>query len=181
MIAFREGFGVTYDDRITGEAEGFAMAATVERDDWICEPWKEHDGHGPVTAWTSRDKLPGELVLIADQGSRRFYDFAEACRIALRDGWGAKGDEGMTPRQKAAHAARADHERLRAWCEDRWCWVCVRVTASRAGVELGSAALGGIESDAGDYLTEVANELAAEAIADAEATRARLCCERQAA
>lgn len=55
-------------------------------------PWKEFDGHGPVrTATVSRlsgrtDKAPGERVL--NPGGDLLYDFAEACRIARRDGWG---------------------------------------------------------------------------------------------
>lgn len=57
-------------------------------------PWIEHDGHGIVSDWTSRDKKPGELVLACDgrgrarNGVRRFYDFAETVKIARRDGWG---------------------------------------------------------------------------------------------
>lgn len=108
--------------------------------------------------------------------SRRFYDFAEACRIALRDGWNAApyDVQGETPRQRAAKAARADFERLRAWCNDDWQWCGVIVTASREGIDLGRASLWGIESDAGAYLVEVANELAGEAIAEATAMLGRL-------
>lgn len=66
------------------------------------------DGHGPVTAWTTRSKHPGELVINKDRGRARYYDFAEACRIARRDGWDAEpynaGTE--TKRQQAAKAAR---------------------------------------------------------------------------
>lgn len=51
-------------------------------------PWEEHDGHGPVSEWESRAKLPGEIIINQDGESRRFYDFAAACQIARRDGWG---------------------------------------------------------------------------------------------
>ena len=93
-------------------------------------PWENADGHGPVTAWERRDKRPGELVLNSDRGAKRFYDFAGACRIALREGWDAapynEGDE--TKRQQAAKAARADYEYLREWCNDEWRYVGVIVT-----------------------------------------------------
>jgi hypothetical protein len=57
-----------------------------------------------------------------------------------------------------------------------WEYVHFIVTAWRAGVELASASLSGIESDAGeDYFTEVACELASEAVAEAVATMGRLC------
>jgi hypothetical protein len=75
----------------------------------------------------------------------------------------------MTPRRYAACAARADYERLRAWCNDDWYYCGVIVTASRNGIEIGNASLWGIESDAGDYLLKVANDLAPQAIAEARA------------
>jgi hypothetical protein len=202
-------------------AHGFTLIARIEPDYNHDAPWEECDGHGPVSDWTTRDKEPGELVLSEDRYSRRYYDFAEACRIARCDGWGApfygqtieRGVNGlrrlrsewftedhhvhfsdwtdeidhsdyaaardamratMTARQYAAAAARADYERLRAWCNDEWSYVGVIVTASRNDVELGSASVWGIESDAGDYLLETANELAADAIAEARETIAAL-------
>lgn len=161
------------DDEVT--RDGFTLRARIEHDGDTGAPWEEHDGHGPVSDWRRRDyagrydKRPGELLLCDDGRNARFYDFAEACRIAHRDGWNAKPYDvpGETPRQRAAKAARADFERLRAWCNDGWNWCGVVVTASRAGVELGTASLWGIESDAGAYLVEVANELADEALAEA--------------
>ena len=192
-------------------------------DDDNTPPWERSDGHGPVTAWTSRAKEPGELVLSKDRGSYRLYDFAEACKIARRDGWqpapyrldierGANGlmranaqwyigrtlhnhtspwcDDisacysaayaaqaaTMSPRALAAKAAYADFERLRQWCDDQWSYVGVVVTATHTdtGVKLGNASLWGIESDAGAYLAETANDLASEALEQAAETRAAL-------
>ena len=134
------------------------------------EPWNECDGHGPVSDWTSRDERPGELVLNSDRGSKRFYDYAEACRIALRDGWNTApyGVPGGTKRQRAARAAMADFERLRDWCSDRWHWCgVVVVLLDDEGEKLDRASLWGIESDAGQYLDEVAAELADELAASA--------------
>lgn len=168
------------DDTI--ERDGFTLRARIEYDSDTGAPWEEHDGHGPVSDWEARDKLPGELILCGPSygmgrlAARRFYDFAEACRIARRDGWNAAPYqvEGETPRQRAARAALADFEHLRGWCNDSWNWCGVVVTAERAGVELGRASLWGIESNAGAYLVEVANELAAEAVAEAAAKVAEI-------
>lgn len=160
----------------TVEIDGFTLTAELIPDDSAGAPWDGEDGHGPVTGWERRDKLPGELILNDDRNAKRFYNFAEACKIARRDGWNAKPYDvpGETPRQRAAKAARADYERLRAWCSDQWSYVAVVVTASCEGVKLGSASLWGIESDAGEYLVEVANELIDEALDDARAMVSRI-------
>lgn len=106
------------------------FSVSFEHDHDHGAPWDNEEGHGPVTGWVTRDKLPGELVLNSNRNSKRFYDFAEACRIALRDGWDAapyhEGSE--TKRQQAAKAARADYEIMRAWCNDQWRYVGVVVT-----------------------------------------------------
>lgn len=78
-------------DGDTFEHRGYTFRLTVERDDYMSEPWKEHDGHGPVSEWTRREKRPGERLLVSDgrdYGSKRYYDVQEATRIARRDGWG---------------------------------------------------------------------------------------------
>lgn len=105
------------------------FSVEFEQDPDSGAPW-DNDGHGPVTGWETRDKLPGELVLNSDRGSKRFYDFAEACRIARRDGWDAApfNDGSETKRQQAAKAARADFEYLRQWCDNQWEYVGVIVT-----------------------------------------------------
>lgn len=132
-------------------------------DDTMGAPWEEHDGHGEVSGWTTRDKLPGELVLNTDGRSRRYYDYAGACRLARADRWDTPPYGTGTPGQRAARAARADFERLRDWCLDRWHWCgVVVVLLDRDGGEIDRASLWGIESDAGAYLEEVAAELAAE-------------------
>lgn len=154
-----------------------AVVAIV-RDDDMSAPWEER-GDGLVSDWTRRDKMPGELVLASDRGFKRFYDFAEACRIALREGWNAEPYyiPGETKRQRAAKAARADFERSRRWCNDDWHWVGVCLfELPRDGVErhaqyiadaapfgiLNHAALWGIESDSPAYHAEVARDLISE-------------------
>jgi hypothetical protein len=135
---------------------GYSFKVTHARDEFMGEPWKEHDGHGEVSEWTSRDKAPGERVLIEDRGrSRRYYDVAGAVRTARRDQWGAVccascGQEAggigtpaygtvhaiepadhpfvREPRgATAARAVEADFKYLRGWCLDEWSWTCVDV------------------------------------------------------
>lgn len=77
------------EDFETIRVGGHAFAFKTEPDDSTGAPWEEHDGHGPVTGWERRNKAPGELILNEDRhGRKRFYDFAAACKIARRDGWG---------------------------------------------------------------------------------------------
>lgn len=152
----------------TIERGGFTITARVERDDDTTPPWEREDGHGEVSEWTSRDKKPGELVLSTDRNSRRYYDFAGAVKIAMHDGRSiANPPEGATKRQIAALAAHKYFERLRDWCNDDWGYVGVVVTVSAKGIELVTASLWGIESDACEYLVEVANELIPEAMEEA--------------
>lgn len=206
-------------DGDTFEHDGNTFKVTFPRDDYHGAPWDEEGGHGPVSeaprgrnyhGYTS--KAPGEMLL----GDGWIYDFAEACRIARRDGWGpafyqqivetsANGlrrinahwyigrelhaftsywSDDLNPcyadardamrasypsaRAYAAAAAMADFDRLRRWCAGHWCYVGVVVElCDDEGETVGgySASLWGIESDAGDYLEEVARELADEVIA----------------
>jgi hypothetical protein len=177
MEIFTQSFGSYTCDGDTIEAthNGFRFVATVHRDSDMGAPWDEHDGYGPISDWTRRDKLPGELILGADGALHRFYDFAEACRIALKDGWSSKPYDisGETKRQKAARAARHDFDMLRAWCNDDWayCGIAVQVFGPDDEELTGEYdfALWGVEmnypgSD-NSYLMEVVNDLASEAIA----------------
>lgn len=135
-------------------------------------PWEEHDGHGIVSDWTTRAKLPGERVLVSDRNSKRYYDVQGTMVIALRDGWGPM-IEGKTRRESAALAVDRDYENLRAWCNDEWHWIGIRavaqVTLDTNGViqHLSSGGLWGIESDSDKaYFAEVA----AEELADLKST-----------
>ncbi len=144
---------------------GYSVRVHVDYDPDMGPPWEEHDGHGPVSEWTSRDKAPGELLLCADRSQKRYYDFSAAVALARKDGWGAKGDEGLTGGAKAAHAARADYEFLRRWANDQWHWIVVGVEVSRAGAVIACDYCGGIEDD-GDYWREFAAEQANAIIAN---------------
>ena len=143
---------------------GRAYAAKLEHDDCHGAPWGEEDGHGEVSDWTRRDKAPGEMVLSEDRGSKRFYDYAGACAKALVEGWDAPPYKTGTRREQAARAALADYNCLRRWCDGQWSYVGVIVApvcdCCDEIQERAAVSLWGIESDAGDYLAEVARDLA---------------------
>jgi len=159
--------GETIKAEYAGKA--FTFRVSFEEDTDSGEPWKECDGHGPVSDWVSRDKFPGEFVLNGGRhGSKRFYDYAEACRIARRDGWDAKpyNDGSQTKRQQAAKAALSDFNYLRGWCVGDWQYVGVVVTLlDDNGEETSvSGSLWGVE-DQNDYHHTAALELAGELLA----------------
>ena len=136
-------------------AQGYSVRVRVDYDEDIGPPWKWSDGHGPVSDWRSKEsKAPGERILSEDRGSARFYDFAEAVKLARKDGWGG---EGATAGERAAHAAERDFEYLRGWCTDQWHYIVVGVEVSRNGAVLETDYCGGIE-DLNDYWREHAAE-----------------------
>lgn len=158
------------------EHAGLRFRARLEPDHTGQTPW-EDDGHGPVSDWTTRDKRPGEMVLNREGRCARYYDFAAAVAIAKRDGWNAEPYWRIETRgQRAAKAALADFKRIRDWCNDKWQYVGVVV--ERIGGAFGDycgpddGSLWGIESDSGDYMTEVALDLADEIAAPILKTRA---------
>lgn len=158
--------------------EGRTFAVTVEYDDTVRSPWLEEDGHGPVSGWVCRSKQPGERVLASTGTSHLYYDFAAAIRIARTDGWDAPPFGEGTRRQRAARAVEADFQRLKGWCEDRWHYVGVVVTERCPccnDFTGPSSSLWGIESDAGEYLDEVANILIDEIIASNPKEKAHAC------
>lgn len=144
-------------------------------DDGHGAPWQEHDGHGVVSDFLSRDKKPGEVVIFTSRGRKRFYDVQATIAIAKRDGWGLSPvaifqhakrlGRTPTPAEVITEAVRLDMEHMRAWCNDQWHWCGIVVTPlTEDGDELRSKSesLWGIESNAGDYLDEVAMELIAQ-------------------
>ena len=148
------------------EHNGATYRAELHHDETMGAPWEEHDGHGIVSDWTTRDKAPGELILASDgRGRFRYYDFAGSCARARAEGWDSKpyntGQE--SKRAQAAKAARADYEHLRRWFDDEWSWVGVVVmplcTCCNSPDDSRAESLWSIESEGG-YAREVALELA---------------------
>lgn len=118
----------------------------------------DDDGHGPVSDWTRRAKMPGELILCEDRGSFRYYDYSEAVKIARRDVWDTAPYGQGTKGERAARAARADYNYLRQWFTDCCHYIGVIVEDEETGDQ---ESLWGVE-DLNDYPDEVAHELAAE-------------------
>ncbi len=148
--------------------DGFYAVVHLPYDQHYGAPWKECDGHGPVSEWTTRDKRPGEWELSSDRWSKRYYDFAEAVKIAKRDGWGLSSEGlaelaaklGRTPTkgQIAVAAVERDYEMLRGWCNDEWHWIGVCVDIYDAeGEEAYSDSVWGV-ADLDDYWKTLALE-----------------------
>jgi hypothetical protein len=120
-------------ESITCEVDGFKLTARIYTDDNSSPPWERHCGHGPVSDWTSRNKRPGERILNTYHNSHRFYDFAEAVKIARADRWGVEAGkrDGETDGAYAARAVEHDLAVLKAWYNDEWYYVGVAVTVSK--------------------------------------------------
>ncbi len=160
------------------EVEGVRFRVAFERDDDMGPPWKEHDGHGPVSDWRSKgpysnyySKSPGERLLCADDRDRsaRFYDWQAAIKQAQSEGWGLNDDAlhdlahklGREPTMRECNeeAVRRDFEYLRAWCNDEWEWKCIGVhRLDENGNDADSDYLGGCSGD-DQYLSDTAWEM----------------------
>ena len=64
----------------TFEHRGRTFTMAIEHDAGLGEPWKEHDGHGIVSEWTTRSPEEGE------REAEREHDPADQheCRLRLR-------------------------------------------------------------------------------------------------
>jgi hypothetical protein len=60
---------------------------------------------------------------------------------------------------------------MEQFCRGNWTMIGIIATARVGGMECGEASLWGIESDSGDYIDEMAVELAREAVHEADARR----------
>lgn len=174
---FDDTFNGFHGETISATIKGFKITARLEHDPDAGTPWENCDGHGPVTGWTHRTKRPSERILCEDHDARRYYDIAEAVKIAGRDGWDAPPYGGTDIGKRVVRAVEADFQRLRAWCNDEWYYVAVVLSVSRNGITLDkhAASLCGIESDSGEHLTDTANELVDEALAVGRAKLKALC------
>ena len=157
---------------------GREFIASLYADDTGGTPWEHSDGHGPVRHDTARSKRAGERVMgdVDRGGCAWLYDVQAAIALAHKDGWGVGDDEiaaltkkhGRNPTKGeiAARAVEKDFEFLSGWCNDDWHYCGVAVRAIDAdGMVYGDEfenALWGIESNAGEYLKEVAAQLAGE-------------------
>ena len=173
-------------DTFEFEHGGAWFRASIFADEHMGSPWEEHDGHGYVSDWRQRNYMgyvptdPGERVLYTDRhGAGLVYDWQSTMNVAKRDGWMSAKDAkafdsyaaacaAIGKGNVAARAVECDFNRMRRFCEGDWHWIGVEVCplCPECGepIEDQSASLWGIESDAGDYLEEVAVELAGECV-----------------
>lgn len=166
----------SYDERHPDRidlGDGYYAIVECPYDEDHGAPWDEIDGHGPVSDWTSRHKAPGEWVLCSDRHSKRYYDHAEAMRIAKRDGWGIADEEkaeieaclgrNMTKGEIAAASVQKDFDYLYGWCDNQWHWIGVSVQIYHDGLELFEDSRWGIE-DSTDCWKIVALDMIEEGI-----------------
>lgn len=172
-----------YDGSVV-QIDGIDFVVNIETDCFAGPPWEEEDGHGPVSNWVDRPKLPGEMILLFkfshnDGNSyrifsryRRYYDFQAAVKLARREGWNTAPGVFKTPGEQAAVSALADFRRLKRWCDDEWqyVYVTVRPLDEYGDILPMSASMGSVEYDPDDtsYIGCVAEELARQVISEHE-------------
>ena len=166
---------------------GVPFRVHFESDDHMGAPWDEECGHGPVrevsySYYSKPTKFAGERVMHQDGRTAWLYDWAGAMVQAREEGWGLGEDELVkltkqlgrtpTPGQVTERAVSLDFQRLCRWLSSDWTWVGVCVEELHAkdfseGIinpvcSRYENAIWGIESDAGEYLDQVAHEMAEE-------------------
>ena len=158
----------------TETRESGTMSFRIE---WVYDhdsdaPWDREDGHGPVSDWEHRSKRPGEMILNSNRGSHRFYDFAEAVKLARKDGWNTAPYDWPSKGAQAHAAALADFDYLRRFCNDQWhyCGIVVTLLDADGDPDSVDASLWGIESEGDDYHEEAIGELIAECLSQITAT-----------
>jgi len=138
----------------------------VAADDTGRLPWEDDCIFEDVVSdWTRNAKRPWQRTLSEDRGSRRHFDVRQYIKVAKA--------QGCTGAQAAEQLERS-FGYLRRFCADQWSYVGVIVKRVDAeGEELESDSLWGIESDATDYIAEVARDMAQDMAPEADKERAR--------
>ena len=169
-----------YDHR-TSEHRGYSIKVCFHTDDHHGPPWKEHDGHGPVSDWTNIEaKQPGERVLSKERGSYRFYNWQLAMVTARKDGWGlsdeskaalakrmGKAVTALRPGEITAEAVLKDFEYLQGWCNDEWHWAGYTTEITTPdGETFDGDSCWGYSSDDDDYMLSCALDSALVTIND---------------
>jgi hypothetical protein len=136
-------------ERYAGQEEEVFYKGHRIKVEWHCEetsitPWDYCDGYGIVSDWERRDKRPDEVIIASDRNYKRFFDIAAYVK-ELRNAGMSGGD--------ADNNARATCARMKAWCNDEWCYLWVSVKVPTADYD---ETCGMIESDyASDCLEEM--------------------------
>ena len=165
--------GNTYNGDSIELRAGLFATVYVDIDDSCEKPWEAEDCHGIIEERRANytgyiPTAPGERVIFKDRNYGYVYDEKGTLERARSEGWGLpeKDRQGLTQRQITAEAVRRDMDSMRAWLNDEWhyCVVTVRITDSE-GMEIADASLGGVSDQCAQYITETANEVLSEALA----------------
>lgn len=79
---------------------------------------------------------------------------------------------------KALECREQNFNHMERYCRGDWAMLDIVATARIGDMVCGGATLGGVESDSGDYIDEIAHELAHAAVMDAAAVRDAMICKR---
>ena len=157
---------------------GVRFRLLLNDDDIGRKPWDD-DEHALVSLRFKRDKRPYEIVLSTGRDHNLFFNMRRATIVAFVELWGLSQSDRLkaaawfrtkpdrlTRRQVAAYAAQAYFEFLRRWCRDEWRYIALVIERldDEGEAVATSSGLWGIESDAIDYIREVAREQADELI-----------------
>jgi len=157
------------NERAEWQQDGFDIVAKIRPDEDPDLSWLGTYTDSLPAGEAGRDYIDREKE--GDWTSREYRYFvpgnsyAEAVSSLVKMGYTPIGAKRMAKRY-----VHQDYQRCEDYNRGGWSMTYVSVTASREGVELGRASLGGIESDAGDYITDTALELVGEAVKEAETT-----------
>jgi hypothetical protein len=157
--------------------DGFKIVANVGLDDHGDLDWlgEFHSHHAQHPKGAIRVPAPREWRRADEHGCIWYVpanSYAEHYKGLRKLNFGrAEAD------RLARSYVKGDADRLRRYCDGDLSLLRVGVTVYRADVELGSSGIYGIDVDspADPYLTEVALDIAPEAIAEAKAKLAALC------
>ncbi len=148
--------------------------AILEIGSYTVEIRQEYDDHNPDLSWLGEySNKPGRDAIARRNVGRNEYShwtptisLGEHSQQLHRLGF-SKADAWL----KALEYRERDYSRMERFCRGDWAMIGIIATARVGGMECGGASLWGIESDSGDYIDEVADELAREAVKDADTRR----------
>ena len=119
-------------DEITCEKGGFEVTASVQRDNDMGPPWKEHDGHGVVSDWRPKNsKRPVKGSCAKIRGPVDSTTGPLLSRSQKRDGWDAEPYGVGTKGERAVRAVQRDFESMKSGVKTNgigaaWCFRSVK-------------------------------------------------------
>lgn len=150
--------------------------ATIEIGPYTVEIKQEYDPD-PDLSWLGRySNIPDKDAIIRRNPARNEFRFwnptvtiGEYYRELHLTGF-SKSDAWI----KALEYRERDYNRVESFCRGDWAMIGIIATARIGSMQCGTASLWGIESDAADYIDEIAHELSRELAAAADANRDRM-------